>query len=70
MRGVRNTADFEYERTMEAANRRLFGELTTVVLFTPAEVADIASSTVRELLAFGRAVDEFMPRGIRIENYL
>ena len=55
---------------MEAANRRLFGELTTVVLFTPAEVADIASSTVRELLAFGRAVDEFMPRGIRIENYL
>ena len=66
----RNTADFEYERTMEAANRRLFGELTTVVLFTPAEVADIASSTVRELLAFGRAVDEFMPRGIRIENYL
>ncbi len=52
---------FEYERTMEAANRRLFGELTTVVLFTPAEVADIASSTVRELLAFGRAVDEFMP---------
>ena len=70
VRGGRNTADFEYERTMEAANRRLFGELTTVVLFTPAEVADIASSTVRELLAFGRAVDEFMPRGIRIENYL
>ena len=70
VRGVRNTVDFEYERTMEAANRRLFGELTTVVLFTPAEVADIASSTVRELLAFGRAVDEFMPRGIRIENYL
>ena len=70
LRGVRNTTDFEYERTMEAANHRIFPEITTVMLFTPAEVADIASSTVREVLAFGRSVDEFMPEGIRIENYL
>ena len=70
LRGVRNTTDFEYERTMEAANHRIFPEITTVMLFTPAEVADIASSTVREVLAFGRAVDEFMPTGIRIEDYL
>ena len=40
------------------------------MLSTPSDVADIASSTVREVLAFGRTVDEFMPRGIRIENYL
>lgn len=70
IRGVRNTLDFEYERTMDAANRRLFPELTTVLLFTPAQVADIASSTVRELLAFGRPVGEFMPEGIDIEKYL
>lgn len=70
IRGVRNTVDFEYERTMDAANRRLFPELATVLLFTPAPVADIASSTVRELLAFGRPVGEFMPEGIDIENYL
>lgn len=70
IRGVRNTADFEYERTMEAANHRIFPALTTVVLFTPADVADIASSTVRELLAFGRTVEEFMPRGVDINQYL
>lgn len=69
LRGVRNTADFEYERTMEATNRRIYPDIATVMLFTPAEVADIASSTVREVLAFGRSVDEFMPRGIRIEDY-
>ena len=39
-------------------------------LFTPAPVADIASSTVREVLAFGRTVDEFMPEGIDIKKYL
>ena len=70
IRGVRNTTDFEYERTMEATNHRIYPEITTVMLFTPAPVADIASSTVREVLSFGRSVDEFMPDGIDIKQYL
>ena len=70
IRGVRNTTDFEYERTMEATNHRLCPSITTVMLFTPASVADISSSTVREVLSFGRSVEEFLPEGIDIENYL
>ena len=70
IRGVRNTTDFEYERTMEATNHRIYPEITTVMLFTPAAVADISSSTVREVLSFGRTVEEFLPEGIDINNYL
>lgn len=70
IRGVRNTTDFEYERTMEATNHRIYPEITTVMLFTPAPVADISSSTVREVLSFGRTVEEFLPEGIDINNYL
>ena len=70
IRGVRNTTDFEYERTMEATNHRLHPDIITVMLFTPAPVADISSSTVREILAFGRPVDEFIPEGIDIKKYL
>ncbi len=70
IRGVRNTTDFEYERTMEATNHRIYPSITTVMLFTPAPVADIASSTVREVLSFGREVDEFMPEGISLKKYL
>ncbi|CDC97519.1 pantetheine-phosphate adenylyltransferase [Alistipes sp. CAG:268] len=70
IRGVRNTTDFEYERTMEATNHRIYPEITTVMLFTPAPVADISSSTVREVLSFGRTVEEFLPEGIEIEKYL
>lgn len=70
LRGVRNTTDFEYERTMEATNHRLCPSITTVMLFTPASVADISSSTVREVLSFGRSVEEFLPEGVEIENYL
>ena len=70
VRGVRNTVDFEMERTMETANRELYPELTTVLLVTPAEYMHISSSMVRELLAFGRDVSDYMPQNVKIENYL
>lgn len=70
VRGVRNTVDFEFERTIEITNRKLFPELTTVLLPTPAEYMHISSSMVRELLAFGRSVDDYIPQKIKIENYI
>lgn len=70
VRGVRNTADFEYERTMAQTNRRLFPDIATVVLLTPPELADISSSAVRELLAFGHDVTDMMPEGIDIGEYM
>lgn len=70
VRGVRNTLDFEFERTIEATNRQLFPELTTVLLPTPAELMHVSSSMVRELLAFGREVDDYLPQEINIKNYL
>lgn len=70
VRGVRNAIDFEYERTMAQTNARLQPELQTVLLLTPPELYDVSSSTVRELLAFGRDVKEMMPKGVRIEDYI
>ena len=70
IRGVRNTIDFEYEKTMAQTNSRLFPELTTLLLYTPAELSDVASSTVRELIAFGHSVEEMMPEGVRLEDYM
>ena len=48
----------------------IYPDITTVMLFTPSPVADISSSTVREVLSFGRTVEEFMPIGIDINKYL
>lgn len=70
VRGVRNTIDFEYERTLAQTNGRLYPEITTLLLFTPAEYADISSSTVRELLSFHREVDWLLPKGVKLEDYL
>lgn len=70
IRGVRNSIDCEYERTLAQTNARLFPQLTTVVLFTPADMADISSSTVRELHSFGRDVEWLLPEGIYLKDFL
>lgn len=70
VRGLRNTIDFEFERTIEATNRQLFPELTTIFLVTPAEYSHLSSSVVRELLSFGQSVEEYLPQGIKIEDYI
>ena len=70
VRGLRSTLDFENERLLAQANRRLAPELTTLTLFTPPALSDISSSMVRELLAFGRWVEELMPEGVVLNDYL
>lgn len=69
VRGVRTGYDIEYEQNMASVNRRLYPDLTTVILCTPAELSHISSSVVRELLEFGHPVDDFMPAGVDIKKY-
>ena len=70
IRSLRNATDFEYERTMERANRHIFPELKTIMLIAPAEVEHISSSLVRELHLFGHPTTELLPEGININDYL
>ena len=68
IRGVRNTIDFEYERTLAQTNKRLFPEIETILLLTPADLADVSSSAVRELMAFGHDVSDMLPEGIDLQS--
>ena len=47
LRGVRNTIDFEYEKTMARMNARMQAEIQTVFLMPPSELEEISSSLVR-----------------------
>ncbi|MDR0872645.1 MAG: pantetheine-phosphate adenylyltransferase [Prevotellaceae bacterium] len=60
LRSVRNIADFEYERSVADANRRLFG-LETLLLIAEPEYAHVSSSLVRELLAYGKDASKLLP---------
>lgn len=59
IRGVRDTRDFEYERSIAEANKQL-GNIETVLLYTRPEYAHISSTLVRDLLKHGRDVKEFI----------
>lgn len=50
LRGVRDTRDFEYERTMRHLNADLHPDITTVFLIPPRELAEISSSVVKSLI--------------------
>ena len=60
VRGVRTTADFEYEMQMADVNRRLTGIETILLPATP-ELASISSTVAREIAHFGRDISAFLP---------
>ena len=59
VRGVRNAIDYEYEKTIAEANRRLAG-IETVLLIADADTGYVSSSLVRELSKFGKDVTDLI----------
>lgn len=70
LRGIRNSADFEYEHSMEMAGTMLYPEITTVAIFTPAEYIPVSSRLVREIITMGGDPAPFLPHGVDIKKYL
>lgn len=70
LRSVRNSIDFEYERTLDRANNHIYPDLTTILLVASADVEHISSTLVRELHAFNHSTESLLPAGIRLEEYL
>ena len=64
VRGVRNMIDFETERSIADANRRLAPEIETIIIPTAQEFAHISSSAVRDILRHGGDLSTFIPEGV------
>lgn len=58
VKGVRNVADFEYERTQADINRNLSG-IETILLPAEPGLDIVSSSMVRELARFGKDTSAF-----------
>ena len=65
LRGLRSVGDFEYERTVADANRKLTG-IETVILFTEAEYSYISSTVARDLISYGKDISAFLPPNVKI----
>ncbi|MGI9591244.1 MAG: pantetheine-phosphate adenylyltransferase [Myxococcota bacterium] len=61
IRGVRAMSDFEYEFEMALMNKHLFSEVETVFMMPSQQYMFVSSSRLKELVRFGRDVEEFVP---------
>ena len=70
VRGVRNMIDFETERSIADANRRLAPDVETIIIPTAQEFAHISSSAVRDILRHHGDTSLFMLQGVKLPQVI
>lgn len=66
LRGLRNAADFDYEKTISQLNHIVGGGIETVFLISQPEFSHISSTIVREIIVGGGDATPFIPKEISI----
>lgn len=67
LRGLRNPADFEFEKAIAHTNRKL-SNIETVFLLTAAKTSYISSSIVRDVLRNGGEYEMLVPEAVRVQK--
>lgn len=67
LRGLRNPADFEFEKAIAHTNRKL-SEIETVFLLTSSGKSYISSSIVRDVIRNGGDYTGLVPESVRITS--
>jgi pantetheine-phosphate adenylyltransferase len=68
LRGLRTSADFEFERSIAHINQTLYPELDTVFLLSLQEYSAINSTIVRDILFNGGDASRFVPDGLDLSK--
>ncbi|WP_291136716.1 pantetheine-phosphate adenylyltransferase [Flavobacterium sp. UBA7663] len=63
LRGLRNPADFEFEKAIAHTNR-VMSKIETVFLLTAARTSFISSSIVRDVLRNGGDITQLVPKSV------
>jgi pantetheine-phosphate adenylyltransferase len=65
LRGLRNAADFDYEKTISQLNSIVGQGLETVFLISNPQYSHISSTIVREIIKGGGDASPFLPPEIK-----
>ncbi len=66
LRGLRNPADFEFEKAIAHTNRKL-SKIETVFLLTAAKTSFISSSIVRDVIRNNGDYTKLVPKTVRVK---
>lgn len=64
LRGIRSSADFEYEKTIAHLNHDMLPQLETILILAQPELSSISSTIVREIIRGKGKVGKFVPKEI------
>jgi pantetheine-phosphate adenylyltransferase len=64
LRGIRSSADFEYEKTIAHLNHDMLPQVETVLILSRPEFSSISSTIVREIIRGKGKVEKFVPKEI------
>lgn len=67
LRGLRTSADFEFERVIAQMNREMNDTIETIFILSVPELSAVASTVVREIIRNGGDAGKFVPSAIRKE---
>jgi len=69
LRGLRTSADFEFERAIGQVNKSMAPGIESVFLLTAPEHSFINSSIVRDIILNGGDASKFVPAAINLKDY-
>lgn len=64
LRGIRSSADFEYEKTIAHLNNDMMPGLETILILSRPELSSVSSTIVREIIRGKGKVSKFVPKEI------
>ncbi len=70
LRGIRTSADFEYERAIAQINKKMLPSVESVFLLTTPEHTPVNSTIIRDIIRNNGDASLFLPKGIDIKEYL
>jgi len=66
LRGLRSSADFNYERAIAQMNHSMKNEIETVFIMSLPEHSAISSTILRDIIRNNGKVDDYVPAQIKI----
>lgn len=64
IRGIRNSTDYEYERSIAYMNQQLDSNIESVFFMADNEYCNVSSSMIKEIAKFGGDVSRFIPPSV------
>ncbi|MGQ0829743.1 MAG: pantetheine-phosphate adenylyltransferase [Bacteroidota bacterium] len=68
LRGLRTSADFEFEKSIAQNNKMMASEIETIFILPIPELSAINSTIVRDIIRNGGDASPFVPKGVDLKK--